>query len=136
MNNGKPGIIRFPKLLLDDDRAGKVLDILIGKCPYDAFGNSTGDQQMLEWTGVGSGARLKMLVYQDDAQREYAYGPAGDLPDTHVGTFSQALIDEANTKDWTVSSMKRDWKRIFDYLRSLEQGLSPDAISSQLCPSE
>ena len=50
---------------------------------------------MLEWTGAGEGARLKMLVHHDDAQREYAYGPAGGLPDTQVGTFSQALMDEA-----------------------------------------
>jgi hypothetical protein len=31
---------------------------------------------MLEWTGAGAGARLKMLVLHDDAAREYAYGPA------------------------------------------------------------
>ena len=37
-----------------------------------------------------------MLVHHDDAEREYAYGPAGGLPDTHVGTFTQALMDEAN----------------------------------------
>ena len=43
---------------------------------------------MLEWTGAGDGARLKMLVHHDDAAREYAYGPAGGLPDTKVGTFS------------------------------------------------
>jgi hypothetical protein len=38
-----------------------------------AFGNSTGDRQMLEYTGAGDGARLMMLVFHDDAQREYAY---------------------------------------------------------------
>jgi hypothetical protein len=30
-------------------------------------------------------------VLHDDAEREYAYGPANGLPDTKVGTFSQAL---------------------------------------------
>ena len=39
-----------------------------------------------------------MLVGHDDAQREYAYGPANGLPDTKVGTFTQALYDEAKQK--------------------------------------
>jgi hypothetical protein len=29
-----------------------------------------------------------MLLLHDDAQREYAYGPAQGLPDTKVGTFT------------------------------------------------
>jgi phosphoglycolate phosphatase-like HAD superfamily hydrolase len=117
IKNGKPELVRLPKLLLDDDHAGKAIgiDLFIGKRPYAAFGNSTGDQEMLEWTGAGDGARLKMLVHHDDAQREYAYGPAGGLPDTHVGTFSQPLMDEAKAKGWTVISMKNDWKRIFSF---------------------
>ena len=53
---------------------------------------------MLEWTGAGQGARLKMLVHHDDAEREYAYGPAGGLPDTKVGTFSVSLMDEAKAR--------------------------------------
>jgi hypothetical protein len=85
------------------------------KRPYAAFGNSTGDQQMPEWTQAGVGARLMMLVLHDDPEREYAYGPATGLPDTKVGTFSQALNDEAKSKGWTVISMKNDWKRIFTF---------------------
>jgi len=61
------------------------------------------------------GARLEMLVLHDDAQREYAYGPAQGLPDTKVGTFTQALYDEAKKKGWSVISMKNDWKRIFAF---------------------
>ena len=56
-----------------------------------------------------------MLVLHDDAQREYEYGPAGGLPDTKVGTFSQQLYDEAMKDGWTVISMKNDWKRIFAF---------------------
>ena len=80
-----------------------------------AFGNSTGDQQMLEYTGAGEGLRLKVLVLHDDAVREYAYGPADGLPDTKVGTFTQALFDEAKKDGWVVISMKNDWKRIFAF---------------------
>ena len=71
---------------------------MIGRRPYAAFGNSAGDRQMLEYTGAGDGARLMMLVLHDDAKREYAYGPAHGLPDTKVGTFTQALYDEAKTE--------------------------------------
>jgi hypothetical protein len=39
-----------------------------------------------------------MLVLHDDAEREYAYGPALHLPDTKIGTFTQALYDEAKQK--------------------------------------
>ena len=70
---------------------------------------------MLEWTGAGAGARLKMLLLHDDAAREYAYGPAQGLPDSKVGTFPAALYDEAKKKGWTVISMKTDWKRIFPF---------------------
>jgi hypothetical protein len=87
----------------------------IGKRPYASFGNSNGDREMLEWTGAGDGARLKMMVYHDDAAREYAYGPAGGLPDTKVGTFPQSLMDEAKARAWTVISMKNDWNRIFAF---------------------
>jgi phosphoglycolate phosphatase-like HAD superfamily hydrolase len=114
--DGKPILTKEPKLWLNDDNAGKPegIHLMIGRRPYAAFGNSTGDRQMLEYTGAGDGARLMMLVLHDDAQREYAYGPAQGLPDTKVGTFTQALYDEA--KDgWTVISMKNDWRRIFAF---------------------
>ena len=115
--NGKPFLTKEPKLLLNDNNAGKPegIHLMIGRRPYAAFGNSTGDQQMLEYTKAGDGARLAMLVLHDDAKREYAYGPAHGLPDTKVGTFTQALYDEAKKKGWTVISMKNDWKRIFAF---------------------
>ena len=37
------------------------------------------------------------------------------LPDTKVGTFTQALYDEATKQGWIVISMKNDWKRIFAF---------------------
>lgn len=109
-NDSDQGIlIREPKLLLDNDLAGKPEDIYLftGRRPRAAFGNSTGDRQMLEYTQSGGGARLMQLVLHDDAQREYAYGPAQGLPDTKVGRFPQALYDEAKAKGWNVISMKR-----------------------------
>jgi phosphoglycolate phosphatase-like HAD superfamily hydrolase len=115
--NGRPFLTKDPKLLLNDNNAGKPegIHLMIGRRPYAAFGNSTGDKQMLEYTGAGDGARLMMLVLHDDAKREYAYGPARGLPDTKVGTFTQTLYDEAKKKGWNVISMKNDWKKIFPF---------------------
>ena len=115
--DGRPTLLKEPKLMLFDDFAGKAegIHLMIGRRPYAAFGNSTGDQQMLEYTRAGDGERLMILVLHDDAQREYAYGPAQGLPDTKVGTFTQALYDEAKKDGWTVVSMKNDWKRIFAF---------------------
>ena len=119
----KPVLMREPKVFFIDDGPGKAIGInlFIGKRPIAAFGNSgntdfsAGDAQMLEWTQAGDGAQLMMLVLHDDAKREYAYGPAVNLPDTTVGTFSEALLTKATKNAWVVISMKNDWRRIFAF---------------------
>jgi len=115
--DGKPFLMKEPKLLLNDDKAGKPegIHLMIGRRPRAAFGNSVGDRDMLEYTSAGDGARLMMLVLHDDAQREYVYGPTRGLPDTRVGTFTPELDAEAKKNGWTVISMKDDWKRIFSF---------------------
>jgi len=115
--DGKPFLTKEPRLLLNNNNAGKPegIHLMIGRRPVAAFGNSVGDREMLEYTGAGDGARLMMLVLHDDATREYAYGPALGMRDTKVGTFTQALYDEAKKNGWTVISMKNDWKKIFAF---------------------
>jgi phosphoglycolate phosphatase-like HAD superfamily hydrolase len=115
IQDGKPVLMRLPEVDFIDDKTGKPVGInkFIGRRPVAAFGNSDGDREMLEWTGVGDDVRLMMLVFHDDAEREYAYGPANGLEDTKFGTFSQSLMDEAKQKGWVVISMKDDWKQIF-----------------------
>jgi len=115
MVDGKPELMRDPKVFFIDDSDGKAvgINLFIGKRPQIAFGNSDGDKEMLQWTTGGEGARLGLLVLHDDAEREFAYGPANGLPDTKVGAFSQALYDEAQRTGWVVISMKNDWKTIF-----------------------
>jgi hypothetical protein len=109
---GKPVLFRLPDMNFVDDKAGKPVGINehIGRRPIAAFGNSVGDQQMLEWTQAGGGLRLMMLVHHDDAGREYAYGAQ-----SKIGTFSDALLTEAQQNGWVVISMKRDWKRVFAF---------------------
>src|SRR5215467_13592764 len=62
--SGKPFLTKDPKLLLNDNFAGKPegIHMMIGRRPVAAVGNSTGDRQMLEYTKAGDGARLAMLV--------------------------------------------------------------------------
>ena len=117
IRDGKPVLMRLPQIEFIDDKTGKPVGIntFIGRRPIAAFGNSAGDREMLEWTQAGSGARLMMLVFHDDAKREYTYGPANGLPDTKFGTFPQSLMDEAKKKGWVVISMKKDWARIFPF---------------------
>ena len=92
--NGKPVLMREPKLFFIDDGPGKAIGInlFIGKRPMLPSATpecrfQSGDAQMLEWTQAGDGARLMMLVLHDDAKREYAYGPAADFR-THMSARS------------------------------------------------
>jgi hypothetical protein len=112
MRDGKPVLVKLPAIDFIDDKDGKPIGIQehIGRRPIAAFGNSDGDQQMLEWTGAGGGARLMMLVHHDDAKREFDYGAKSP-----IGTFSDALLAEAKAKKWTVISMKDDWGKIFAF---------------------
>jgi phosphoserine phosphatase len=115
--NGRPTLTKEPKILLNDNDAGKAegIHFVIGRRSAIAFGNSTGDKQMLEYTTIGNPKSLGLLVLHDDATREYAYGPARGLPDTKVGTFPQSLYDEAQKQRWVVIGMKNDWKRMFAF---------------------
>ena len=105
----KPELVHERRIDFIDDGPGKPVGInkFIGRRPVFAFGNSDGDQQMLEWTTAGSGPRFAGLVHHTDAAREYAY----DRMST-IGRLDKAL-DEANAKGWTVVDMSRDWRAVF-----------------------
>jgi len=114
---GDPVLTNDPKSLLNDNDAHKPegIHLVIDRRPRAAVGNSIGDQPMLEYATIGQQPSLGLLVLHDDAEREYAYGPTEGLPDTHFGTFTQALYDDAIRHGWIVISMKRDWKRLFPF---------------------
>ncbi|WP_243438689.1 HAD family hydrolase [Fundidesulfovibrio soli] len=99
-----PVLVRLPQIDLIDDKAGKPvgINLHIGRRPVAAFGNSDGDQQMLEWTTAGPGARLALLVRHTDAKREYAYDKG-----------AENALAEAKEKGWTVVDMQQDWKVIY-----------------------
>lgn len=108
--NGKASLTKQPELFMVSNYDGKpeAINLIIGRYPVIAIGNSTGDQQMLEYTQSNLGPHFEMLIHHDDAAREYAYGP-----NSKVGTFSAALMQEAKSNGWNVVSMKNDWKVIF-----------------------
>ena len=111
MKDGKPVLTRGPKIDFVDDGPGKPVGIYrqIGKRPIAAFGNSDGDLQMLQVTAAGEGRRLAVIVHHDDDKRETAYDRQ-----SHIGKLDKAL-DEAKAKNWTVVSMKSDWKKVFAF---------------------
>ncbi len=111
MRDSKPVLARLPEIDFFDDKAGKPVAIhkFIGHRPIAAFGNSDGDLQMLQWTAVGRGKRLMLLVHHTDSEREWAYDRK-----SHIGRLDKAL-DEANAKGWTVVDMKKDWKFIYPF---------------------
>jgi phosphoglycolate phosphatase-like HAD superfamily hydrolase len=128
LREGKPLLVKLPDVQFVDDKEGKAIAIenLIGRRPIAAFGNSDGDQQMLEWTTAGSGARFAFIVHHDDAEREWAYDRKSP-----IGQLDKAW-DEAIAKGWTVVSMKKDWKTIFvngDQSKQLEPTGSPTGRS-------
>jgi len=137
LQGGKPVLVRLAELNFNDDKDGKPVGIHvhIGRRPIAAFGNSVGDQQMLEYTQGGSGARFELLVLHDDAVREFAYGPARGLPDVKLGAFTTALDEHAKKDGWTVVSMKDDWKAVFPAAPSgvtaIDILLQPDATMLQ-----
>lgn len=100
LRDGKPVLMRLPEIDFIDDKTGKPLGInkFIGRRPIAAFGNSAGDREMLEWTGAVGGATLKMLVFHNDDEREYAYGPALGLPDTKVRHLSASTHGRSKRK--------------------------------------
>jgi phosphoglycolate phosphatase-like HAD superfamily hydrolase len=106
---GAPELMRQPKLDYFNDGPGKPVAIerVIGRRPILAFGNSDGDQQMLEWTAAGEGARFMGLIRHTDAAREFAYDRG-----SRIGKLDKAL-DEATARGWTIVDMKQDWRAIY-----------------------
>ena len=109
VKDGKPVLVRMPKIDFINDKAGKPVGIYehIGGQPILAFGNSDSDMQMIEYTMGGEGRRLGLFVHHTDAEREFAYDRK-----SHVGTLDKAL-DQAAANGWVIVDMKKDWKAVF-----------------------
>jgi phosphoserine phosphatase len=109
--DGKPELVRMPKIGFINDKAGKPVGILehIGKRPILAFGNSDSDMQMIEYTMAGDGPRMGLFVHHTDEVNEYAYDRK-----SHFGTLDKAL-DQADANGWIIVDMQKDWNRVFPF---------------------
>lgn len=114
LRDGVPVILKTPKLVLIDDKAGKPVGIYrhIGRRPVFAAGNSDGDLQMLQYTTIPRSdedktTRFGLIVHHTDDKREWAYDRK-----SHVGELDKAL-DEAEQRGWTVIDMKKDWRSVY-----------------------
>lgn len=107
--DSKPELVKQAKIEFLNDGVGKPESInrVIGRRPVIAFGNSDGDQQMLEWVAARKGASLAALIHHTDAKREWAYDR-----NSRVGKLDKAL-SEAMLKHWLIVNMKNDWKVVF-----------------------
>jgi phosphoglycolate phosphatase-like HAD superfamily hydrolase len=107
--SGRTELLKLPKVEFVDDGPGKPAGInrFIGRRPIFAFGNSDGDQQMLEWTTSGDGPRFAGIVHHTDAEREYAYDRSSS-----IGKLDKAW-DEGMAKGWTIVDMQKDWRAVF-----------------------
>ena len=98
-------LIRQPELVKPiNDKAGKPVNIdrYIGKILAIAVGNSDGDIQMLQYAYSNPKPNLELLLHHDDAEREFDYN--------HGTEKALALAQQS---DWTVISIKSDFKRVF-----------------------
>ncbi len=109
--DGNPVIVKTLDYLFVDDGPGKPVGIrqFIGRRPIACFGNSDGDQAMLQYTTINNPhASFGLIVHHTDAERESAY----DANPKSSGKLVSAL-KEAPQRGWTVVDMKVDWKRVF-----------------------
>jgi hypothetical protein len=133
LRDGRPALVRLPELAFNNDKADKIvgINLHVGRRPIAAFGNSVGDEHMLDYTLDGDGARFGLLVLHDDAAREYAYGPALGMRAPPVGAFTPELLAKAESSGWTVARMRRDWAQVFPFepssVTAINVLLEPDA---------
>lgn len=99
-------IFRKPALSSFNDKESKPVNIQlhIGRRPVFACGNvgGAGDIAMLSFCQQSKYHAFQLLIYHDDAIREFAYGEKDN-----------ASLQAAEKNHWQVVSMKRDWKKIF-----------------------
>lgn len=112
--DGMPTFTKTIANVFVDDKDGKpeAIHRFIGRRPIAAFGNSDGDQAMIEYTTIGNPRpSFGLIVRHTDAEREYAY----DAKPPASGTLVTGL-KAAEEHGWTVVDMKNEWTTVFPQL--------------------
>ncbi len=106
-----PTFVKQASNLYVNDKVGKSVRIYqqIVRRPFACFGNSDGDQSMLEYSSIDNPyKRLGVIVHHTDGIRECEYDKKPPLS----GKLITAL-EEAPKRGWVVVDMKQDWKIVF-----------------------
>jgi hypothetical protein len=115
MRDGVPTMTNAPAVFFINDKGGRPVSInrVLGQRLQAAFGNSDGDPQ----ARMDHRRHRCVPGHAGVARRRAARVRlrAGQRPASPVGTFTQALYDEARKKGWTVICIKVDWKRVFAF---------------------
>ena len=111
LQNDIPTFVKQATGLYINDKVGKSVRIYqqLGKRPIACFGNSDGDQSMLEYTTIDNPYKsLGVIIHHTDGQRECEY----DAKPPFSGKLITAL-EEAPKRGWVVVDMKNDWEKVF-----------------------
>lgn len=104
--DGRWVVWRTPELGSFNDKNAKPANIAlhIGRRPVLAAGNvrSGGDVAMLTYADERRGPSLQLLINHDDPEREFAYAER-----------DRASLRAAESRGWTLVSMRDDWKTVF-----------------------
>ena len=106
-----PTFVKQASNLYINDKVGKSVRIYqqLGRRPIACFGNSDGDQSMLEYTTIDNPyTSLGVIIHHTDKVREYEYDKKPPLS----GKLITAL-EEAPKRGWVVVDMKSDWNTVF-----------------------
>ena len=113
---GKPFLTKEPKLLLNDNNAGKPegIHLMIGRRPSrrSATHPATSRCWSAPKPATARGSACWCCTTMRRANTPTARRKACPKK---IGTFPQALYDKAKKDGWTVISMKDDWNRIFAF---------------------
>ncbi|HBE70609.1 MAG TPA: acid phosphatase [Planctomycetaceae bacterium] len=118
LRDGVPTLTKTLDSIFVDDKEGKPVGIerFIGRRPIACFGNSDGDQAMLEYTTIGNPLpSFGLIVRHTDDKREYAY----DSEPPSSGRLVTAL-KAAPERHWTVVDMAKDWNSMFPQGKPME----------------
>ena len=106
-----PTFVKQASNLYINDKVGKSVRIYqqLGRRPIACFGNSDGDQSMLEYTTIDNPYKsLGVIIHHTDGVRECEYDKKPPLS----GKLITAL-EEAPKRGWVVVDMKNDWNTVF-----------------------
>ena len=108
---GRPVVRRTTSQIGQANEGGAKLENIqsqVGRAPILAAGNSAGDRELLEWAQASRHGGLAILVYHDDADREFGN-------ESKAVTFeeTEAITDVGDRLGWVVVSMRRDWDTVF-----------------------